>query len=657
MLSADAALMQGVGARLGLALVLSPAAAAFAPPNGAFPRASHVQRHPWPVAQDTIIEADPLADGEHKRRIFEICTYGPEGEIDGCRIVEEGIELVEAVGAERAAEMLSDRSEADLYFEKESSSTANAEDVLLTTTDWQASLDDDVANAPDDVLLKALGPDAFLALKERDQEHAEVSLDRDLRHVTEAEAQTKPRFHLHFGAGRLGMGLVVPAIAAAGTPFAIVQRPKRKWIELFHREGAISSEDTIVVTNNEQVVVNNVEVVQGADGPPSVVPPLSLMFGSQPEELEEFVRRATSFSCSLGSAMGSVVTPLLTMLPRTRLDEQPLLFCCENDHEAVSKLKQQLAGHVRVVDCMVDRVCTGRTISAEGVDVATEPWRGSIVVLEPDLNDRLPFHPKIATAPSTAAEAEYLSERKFTLVNGMHTTLAFMTLAALFRENDGGCEYILLKYTKVPRDQQCMIEAWRTVRVAQLIDQFGIENLMSWHGCDTREEAWEVLLAHADHVLEERFSTTDDVVSRVLGGGVANRWSTRLLPTHEWLEGALEQEDGSSELLDLFQYAVERDRERALARGCSIEDAQWRGCEVECSTPEFGECGATSWPLVPAAQVAYYIRELTMTSRRFCSREREITHKGLIQQQRKAGGKANAPETRAAMARQQGMGI
>ena len=54
-------------------------------------------------------------------------------------------------------------------------------------------------------------------------------------------------------------------------------------------------------------------------------------------------------------------------------------------------------------------------------------------------------------------------------------------------------------------------------------------------------------------------------------------------------EGALEQEDGSSELLDHFQYTVERDRERALARGCTIEDAQWRGCEVECSTPEFGE--------------------------------------------------------------------
>jgi len=398
------------------------------------------------------------------------------------------------------------------------------------------------------------------------------------------------------------------------------------------------------VTNNEQIVVNNVEVVH--DGLPSVLAPTSLMFGSGPDELEDLVRRATSFSCSLGSAMGSVLVPLLTVLPRTAPTEQPLLFCCENDHAAVHALKHSLRAHVHVVDCMVDRVCTGRTISTEGVDVDTEPWRGSIVVLEPNLNDRLPFHASIATAPSTAAEADYLSERKFSLVNGMHTTLAFMTLTALFRENDGECEYILLKYTKVPREQQCMLEAWRTARVAQLLDKYGLANVMAWHGCATREEAWEVLLRHADHVLEERFSATDDVVSRVLGGGVANRWSTRLRPTHVWLEGALERESSAGELTALFEYAATRDRERAVARGCTLEDRLWRGCEVECS-PE----------LEPTVRAAAYVKELTLSSRRLCSREREITHKGLIKQQRKAGGKANAPETRAAVERQRGKGI
>ena len=58
---------------------------------------------------------------------------------------------------------------------------------------------------------------------------------------------------------------------------------------------------------------------------------------------------------------------------------------------------------------MVDRVCTGRTISSEGVDVSAEPWRGSIVVLEPNIKGRLPFSSSVATAPRSTLEADYLS--------------------------------------------------------------------------------------------------------------------------------------------------------------------------------------------------------------------------------------------------------
>jgi len=129
----------------------------------------------------------------------------------------------------------------------------------------------------------------------------------------------------------------------------------------------------------------------------------------------------------------------------------------------------------------------------------------------------------------------------------MHTTLAFMTLHDLYVADDGGREYVLLKYTQMPREQQRTCEAWRSARCAQLIDEFGMENIMAWHDVATREEAWEVLLSHADNVLEQRFSLTDDVVSRVLGGGVSNRWLTRLRPTDLWMEARLErQADDSS---------------------------------------------------------------------------------------------------------------
>ena len=50
----------------------------------------------------------------------------------------------------------------------------------------------------------------------------------------------------------------------------------------------------------------------------------------------------------------------------------------------------------------------------------------------------------------------------------MHTVIAFMTLIDNFEEDDGGREYVLLKYTKIPRESQRMCEAWRTARAAQV---------------------------------------------------------------------------------------------------------------------------------------------------------------------------------------------
>ncbi len=159
-------------------------------------------------------------------------------------------------------------------------------------------------------------------------------------------------------------------------------------------------------------------------------------------------------------------------------------------------MKKQLAGRVHVVDCMVDRVCTGRTIQPRGVDVQAEPWRGSIVVLEPELEQRVPFAASVATVPSSKLESDYLTERKFSLVNGMHTVLAFMTLVEEYDDecliDETSCEakeYILLKYDRLARPQQRMLEAWRAARIAQLLQTYGLHNIMEWHGCDTQEEA------------------------------------------------------------------------------------------------------------------------------------------------------------------------
>lgn len=41
---------------------------------------------------------------------------------------------------------------------------------------------------------------------------------------------------MHFGAGRLGLGLVLPAMLESDVPFAILQRPSKEWAGLAQAE-------------------------------------------------------------------------------------------------------------------------------------------------------------------------------------------------------------------------------------------------------------------------------------------------------------------------------------------------------------------------------------------------------------------------------------
>jgi len=442
-------------------------------------------------------------------------------------------------------------------------------------------------------------------------------------------ATKKQKFHIHFGAGRLGLGLVVPAIYASGIPFAVLQRPKPKWAEIFS-EGPgyvdIKVNDRIVAPGLARVSTSGKEI------PYTEYPPRSLVCcGSLEDPIAlDLLARATSMSCSLGAAMGKVLSPLKELLPELEPDEQPVLYACENDHNAVMRLKKELEGTVAVVDCMVDRICTGREINADSIRIDAEPWTGSIVAQDPTVTEsrRLPFSKSVATAPSSELEAEYYSERKFSLVNGMHTVIAFMTLARQY-DNQVLQEYILLKYKFMTISQQREVRAWITARVAELVEKYGMDNLKKWHGFEDDGEVYDYLLEWGLFVQNERFSRTDDVVSRVLGGGVANRWLTRLRPTQAWLEKRFESREAAAENGGISDGSFDNDVVAAAFR-----HAGFHPTDVYIAEETVRDiCG-----------------DLVRQGRKFCTRGIEITNKELIEQQRKLGGKSNSPLVAKALA-------
>ena len=160
-----------------------------------------------------------------------------------------------------------------------------------------------------------------------------------------------------------------------------------------------------------------------------------------------------------------------------------------------------------------------------------------------------------------------------------------------------------------------------------MIEQFGIESIMRWEGADNVVEVWNSLLAFGDEVLTERFSAVDDLVSRVLGGGVANRYETRLKPTVKWLTNR-----HPDALSAFFLHAARWDREQAATTETTSLEA----------------------PIQSAAEAEAFVRdscaELLKRGKRFCNKELEITHKSLIKEQRRAGGKKFSPTVQTAIA-------
>ncbi len=193
----------------------------------------------------TSSEVDPW-NPISEDRVFEVCYLDEAGEhIEEC-VCESEAELIEKglVPPRRG------KDNSDLLFAVPNSGADG--ETLFSLADYETCLADDICVVPDEIVDKAYGPDVLEKIKAARGEE-------DTASIPSAKAA---RFHVHFGAGRLGLGLVVPAIAASGVPFAVVQRPKPRWEQLF------ANSEEIDVSVNGEVKMKGAQVLAAHERPP-----------------------------------------------------------------------------------------------------------------------------------------------------------------------------------------------------------------------------------------------------------------------------------------------------------------------------------------------------------------------------------------------------
>eukprot|EP00466_Bigelowiella_natans_P013839 jgi/Bigna1/139361/aug1.50_g14069 len=354
--------------------------------------------------------------------------------------------------------------------------------------------------------------------------------------------------------------------------YGILQRPSSSWQPMIE-----TAKEVTVIVNGKQVG-EPMRLLHGnkVSAATAMSTPFFLAAGDKP--LHNIVDKATSFSCSLNKGVDGL-DRILRALPIRSIP--PKLYACENDHGALAKLALNLAGRVTVIPCLVDRICSERKIHKNGiVEVLTEPWQGQIVVLPAlvscetkcthdgqDLSDTrmsidsgfsrfrinssssisdpslftmtgspsLPFAGRTVVSTETDEQGRYFSRRKLLLVNGTHTTLAFITLIKELKENrlysrkslplPG--KFKLLDYETADSANRKLIWAWTVARCSIIASEFSEDVLTRAHRTRSVHEALEELLDYAWTTLQ-RFSNVPDTTGRVLSGGVIKRFDGRL---------------------------------------------------------------------------------------------------------------------------------
>jgi uncharacterized small protein (DUF1192 family) len=417
--------------------------------------------------------------------------------------------------------------------------TAEQQDVVVTTDDsMEGSSCSKVVHVR--VLADMLGIDV-----------SELPLTL-FRNVAEAECARHPskclsqiysmrdQLHVHFGLGRLAIGLVLPALCASKTHFAIVQRISHIWKDLAEQ----SSPPPVELQINGEPAGLALQVVSNADHLNSALferNPL-LVLTNNSDMIKQVVRSATSFSCSLGIVVDEVLLPILDHLDENVAECRPILFACENDFGPVRSLSKHISSKVNVVECMVDRVCMSRHIDAKSgiIDVEAEPWEGRMVILE-KIDPRLvPFGGNVII-PKDSQSARFLYVQKFSIVNGAHGVLSFMTL----RENGVNPDLISEVINKGEMkllslngaSDQCREEfkTWQIMRCAYLLSKFDMETIANATGVNmANDKVFNALLEMVAET-EKRLSILQDNLSRVMEYDPPRMLAQRLMPLHDFL--------------------------------------------------------------------------------------------------------------------------
>lgn len=336
-----------------------------------------------------------------------------------------------------------------------------------------------------------------------------------------------PSYHVHFGAGKLGLGFVLPILDNMEIPIALFQRPgSKEWAKLD------KDQDVMFQVNSENLLdCKYISDDCNLEDVNKYIEEQRHLFvsTSRIDILVAILTVTHSFSTAVAAGGLDDVFEGLALLPSYYPDIRVYTF--ENDFKAVDafrkKVNEKLPG-LTVISVMCDRICTTREITPiNQVNTVTEEFPGIAVVFSSNVSYCHPFTtprsvrrkctPSNVVLASTPGEENFYYGRKFSLLNGIHYTMAVYAFGALIEKGVPPAEWFdkplsLWKTKSNERDINLLIDA----RIVHLISQTSDETLQGIYNTTDKKVIFSELKEFSKTVLARIDSATDDLAGRIL---------------------------------------------------------------------------------------------------------------------------------------------
>lgn len=253
-------------------------------------------------------------------------------------------------------------------------------------------------------------------------EHPPNSTERGSRKV----------YHVHFGAGQLGLGLVLPLFFDS-YPMCIVQRVSNKWLNMGSEKITIRSGGR---DYEFQMITNETDITRLSEFMRAKINIFAIV--TNPRLLSEIMNGAQFATTAVGS---KAIRGLAHSMLVGSYNEEFNVYAFENDARSVKGFRDEIekqSNSIKIIDVVADKICSGVQINKKTsfISVSSEEYQEVVVStrnkkVHRDFEDLVNLSKNGVRLVSDSDEYRFLYHKKLWIVNGMHLFLGIYAMKYL----------------------------------------------------------------------------------------------------------------------------------------------------------------------------------------------------------------------------------